>query len=188
MRVEPSGRAPVWSDVLTEPVSRAPEWLDVLTEPVQRASVILEQISRVDFIDMPSVGTSMYPLIVEGDICRFMACVADDVRLGEVFLFMDCAGHLVAHRLLRKLTKGGQTRYQFKGDANRNPDAPVELAQILAKLVLIQKRRWLNPNQGLAWVWGEWLVAVPNTARFLQIALRLSRRLALGRREPSERN
>lgn len=54
-------------------------------------------------------------------------------RTGEVWVFSDAGGHLVAHRYLRR--RSG--RCVFRGDSERQSDSPVEPAWVVGRVHLV---------------------------------------------------
>ena len=57
-------------------------------------------IRKNEYLDLPAEGTSMFPFIQEGDICRFCECDPLRLKKGDVVLFYtryrstDCASLL----------------------------------------------------------------------------------------------
>jgi signal peptidase I len=85
-------------------------------------------------------GTSMRPLIVEGDrIVMEPVQASTTIRPGDIVVFESASG-LVAHRIIDRSTRNGRTCYREKGD-NRFYPTCIDHAAILGKVVQIQKPR-----------------------------------------------
>ncbi|MFC0216446.1 hypothetical protein ACFFK0_29035 [Paenibacillus chartarius] len=128
-----------------------------------------ELLHRKGWIELPAQGTSMFPLICEGDICRFAACGPGELERGDVVLYSSASGRLVAHRLLR--VESGRLLLVCKGDTNLGCDEPVAPEQLLGKLVRINKRRLrlLADGTAVRW-WGLTVMAVPQLSWLLRKA------------------
>jgi signal peptidase len=94
-------------------------------------------IERQGWIELPSNGCSMFPLIRQGSVCRFSRDL-EPVRVGDVLLFVSLAGALVGHRLHRIERDGAAVRYVCRGDSNLTFDAPVTAERIVGKLTDIR--------------------------------------------------
>lgn len=138
---------------------------------------IARLIRQIGELEIPSSGTSMRPLIREGDRCRFVPLTGRP-SLGDILLVAEPDGRLVGHRLIRVAKAGEETLYICKGDSNLNPDAPARAGQILGKMTDIRKRRFvLHADQGLARWWGRLLVRRPGLSRLVRLYVRAERRL-----------
>ncbi len=87
-----------------------------------------QQIRRV-----PAVGSSMLPLIAEGDLL-LVAPGTRDIRVGDVIVFHTEEG-LIAHRVLRIRRRQDRWIWLTKGDNALAPDPPVRGEQILGRVV-----------------------------------------------------
>jgi signal peptidase len=101
--------------------------------------LIKEVIQKRGWIDLPADGTSMYPLIKKGNICRFVSCKTSTMKKGDIILFQTENGTLVAHRFLKSHYNSNQVEYLFKGDTNLGLDEPIKDEKIIGRLVLINK-------------------------------------------------
>jgi signal peptidase I len=138
---------------------------------------IARLIREIGELEIPSSGTSMRPLIREGDRCRFVP-LAGRPSLGDILLVAEADGRLVGHRLIRVAEAGEETLYICKGDSNLNPDAPARANQIIGKMTDIRKRRFvMRADQGLARWWGRLLVRRPGLSRLIRQYVRAERRL-----------
>lgn len=138
------------------------------------ASIVRKLIAEYGEMDMPSSGTSMFPLIREGNICRFAVWKGELPKKGDILLAEAPSGGLVGHRLIRVVWYGGDWQLICKGDSNVNSDPPLAKAQIIGKLVHVRKgQRVLLVHRGLARVWGLLFCAFPGLSRVIRLYLRL---------------
>lgn len=126
-------------------------------------SSIKSILQKRGWIDIPSSGVSMYPLIKQGDICRFIPLESTrKLKKGDILLFVHEKGSLVGHRYYRQYVKDGETFFIFKGDTNALPDTPVKSSQIVGKLSLIKKGKLQFKPQGLLIkLWGIIVFTLP---------------------------
>ncbi|WP_142317511.1 S24/S26 family peptidase [Bacillus sp. AFS002410] len=96
---------------------------------------------------MPAIGKSMFPYIQEGDICRFIDKKPNFLKTGEVALFYNRNGQLVAHRLHKTFIYHDEQSFLFKGDSNLGFDELVSESQIIGKLEYINGR--IKPTENL---------------------------------------
>ncbi|WJH32297.1 hypothetical protein N6H14_17915 [Paenibacillus sp. CC-CFT747] len=117
-------------------------------------ALIRHRLHSQGYMDLPAVGSSMFPYIRQGMICRFVPVKAPDISPGDILLFHDQAGRLVAHRCLRLPKDNGETGYVCKGDANVGYDQPIEAGCIVGKLAYVHRRRAgerLEPMAASVW-------------------------------------
>lgn len=160
------------------------------------AAVLLRLIREKGELEIPSRGVSMFPLIREGDRCRFVP-LTEAPRLGDILLVAEAGGRLVGHRLVRIAGAGEEVLYICKGDSNVNPDAPAVAGQIIGKLADIRRGRSarsavqadkgmarfsVQADKGMARWWGRLLVRWPGLSRLVRGYLRAERRLGRMRR------
>lgn len=113
----------------------------VIKPNLDTVSAIRERLRNRGFVDIASSGTSMYPLIRHGDICRFESVqYVSRVKIGDVLLYAQ-GGQLVGHRLLSVEWDNSRTVLYCKGDANIFADEVIVIDQVLGKLVRIRKAR-----------------------------------------------
>lgn len=129
-------------------------------------------VKRKGWIDLPSYGTSMFPLIREDDVCRFVSCGPADLQRGDVVLFVTAAGQLVAHRFYRTEWIHNKAHYLCKGDTNLGFDEPVSDERIIGRLAYIQKKnRRIQTNRLIFDVWGRLVVSIPHISWLLRMYL-----------------
>ena len=135
-------------------------------------------LQKQGWVDLPSVGVSMYPLIQEGDICRFIPLGSEEVRKGEVLLFVSNQGQLIGHRYFDNFVENGVLYYVCKGDTNFSVDYPVEKSQLIGKLAYIKKEKFqLNSKGFIARLWGGIVLTFPSLPRGCKKYLELRTRL-----------
>ena len=98
-------------------------------------------IRKNEYFDLPAEGTSMFPFIQEGDLCRFCECDSLQLKKGDVALFYTNTGQLIVHRFYGRKVVDDEMYYIFKGDTNLGIDQPVLQEQIIGKLLFIKKRK-----------------------------------------------
>jgi signal peptidase len=127
------------------------------------ASYLIKEIIRKQgWIDLPAEGTSMYPLIKRGNICRFVSCEAMKLKKGEIILFQNSSGSLIAHRLLSTKWKDKQVKYLLKGDTNFGLDEAIHYDQIIGKLTSIKKAKYRLRLPSLSVnVWSQMILLFP---------------------------
>lgn len=135
-------------------------------------------LERKGFILLPSHGVSMAPIIRTGSVCRFEPLVLEELKQGDIILYVAATGELVGHRFLRTVPQQGRTFYLCKGDYNRAPDALVPPENILGRMVSIQyKNAWVPTDSLWMKAWGKLMVHGPALSLGIQIGARLYRKL-----------
>jgi signal peptidase len=129
-------------------------------------------IEKNGWIDLPAQGTSMYPFIRRGDICRFISCEAASLQKGDIILFRTSEGCLIAHRFLQTMEIQQQTRYLFKGDTNLGRDEAVSHEQIIGKLAwIVRNKAMIHVTDITVRFWSAWILLFPFTSRVLRMYL-----------------
>lgn len=127
-------------------------------------------MKKKGWVDLPSQGTSMFPFIMKGDICRFVSCEAADLLKGDIALFSAANGQLIAHRFYRSITIRDQLYYVFKGDTNLGFDEPIGAQDIIGKLICIRKKRsQIRVTHFIASIWSRLIVSFPVSSRLLRM-------------------
>ncbi|OME85244.1 hypothetical protein BK120_12045 [Paenibacillus sp. FSL A5-0031] len=90
-------------------------------------------IQRTGKIELPSAGISMYPLIKEGNVSTFLSMQREELKLGDICLFVTDQGALIGHRLYAVKQDGSKELFIFKGDTCYEPDDPVPFTSILGR-------------------------------------------------------
>ncbi len=94
--------------------------------------------------EMTGKGTSMFPLITEGERCVFKSVSGQLLTPGKIYLYADDQGRFVVHRLIYEKQSG----LYLKGDANLGMDPPVKADQVIGELIKVKKHsKWVSPNE-----------------------------------------
>jgi signal peptidase I len=134
--------------------------------------LLIRVMRRRGWIELPARGTSMYPFIQKGDICRFIVTKAESIKKGDILLFRTSSGNLVAHRFCRMVTRNQQLHYLCKGDTNLKHDEAISLDQMIGKLTRIERnRRIIHATDLFAFVWGRTVLTFPMIALLLRFYL-----------------
>ncbi len=124
--------------------------------------LIKSTVVKDGYIDLPSMGDSMFPLIKQGDICRFYSLNHNSIKKGDIILYFTDSGRLVAHRYIKALYLEDKIQYIFKGDANLGLDQPVFENQLLGKLQFIKRgNKKLLVDNSLFFYWGKIILLFP---------------------------
>ena len=124
--------------------------------------LINQSIRNKGWIDLPAEGTSMYPLIKNGDLCRFILCEPHSLKRADIALFYTRMGELVAHRFYYKQLSDDRIVFHFKGDTNLGFDGPVSEEQIIGKLTMIHRaQRKISVEKPAVFLWGKLIMTLP---------------------------
>lgn len=102
-------------------------------------------IKRTGKLELPSAGISMYPLIKEGNVSTFLAVRREELKIGDICLFVTEQGALIGHRLYAVKQDGARELFIFKGDTCFEPDDPVPFASILGRWSGVSRNRRFQP-------------------------------------------
>jgi len=81
----------------------------------------------------------MHPTIRDGEALTVMPVAAHAVRRGDIILYKAVRG-VTAHRVVRiEGERGAARRFHLRGDAALSADAPVSAAQILGRVVAVER-------------------------------------------------
>lgn len=143
-----------------------------------RVVVSLKQMmSKKGYIDVPSHGFSMYPLIRTGYVCRFVPAEPGELKKGDIVLFAAPNRTMVGHRYYGTRTIGTERFYLFKGDSNPSFDPPIRGDQVMGRMVWIRKPGRTRRTDSIAMkAWAALLVRFPSATKLVHYMLRLSRR------------
>lgn len=140
-------------------------------------------VRKNGWIDLPAQGSSMFPFIRHGDLCRFVPCEEAQLRAGDIVLYHSVSGQLVAHRLhLIRTDRKAPALFVCKGDTNLGPDQPIRYDQIIGKLQFVQKAKsarhtyWpaskdLYMTDAAALAWALLMLKIPAASRLLNLYL-----------------
>lgn len=141
------------------------------------ADFLFHAIKKNGWIELPAQGSSMFPFIQQGDICRFIPCEASTLKKGDIILYHSFTGQLIAHRFCKAVWMLDERHYIFKGDTNLSSDEPVSQAQMIGKLVSVQKsKKTIRMTDSTARVWSRMIFAFPNLSRLIMMYVNKKRR------------
>lgn len=123
----------------------------------EAAYLIKRKMQTAGYIDLPAEGTSMYPFIHPGDLCRFLLCEPYLLKRGDVVLYYSRGQRLVAHRFSHM----NGDDFLFKGDTNLGFDEPVEEELILGRLTWVQSKKKKEAENFISIVWGKLILNFP---------------------------
>lgn len=107
---------------------------------------------------IPISGRSMLPLIQNGDNVLVEHGVGR-INRGDIIVFLQ-ADKMVAHRVLRIERKGASFTLTAKGDNNPYFDPPVEVKQVIGRVLKIKRGDdWISIDTP-GWRFLGWLIAV----------------------------
>ncbi|WP_284285526.1 signal peptidase I [Alicyclobacillus fastidiosus] len=127
------------------------------------------RIRQHGWIEIPSSGTSMYPFIAQGNVCRFYPVWPSQIKRGDILLFSTGHGRLFGHRVFQTSEHHGHIEYVCKGDTNRFPDDSIVDTQIIGKLVVVRKR-WcsLRTDGFIGRSWTKLMVVFPSGGMWIR--------------------
>lgn len=119
-------------------------------------------IEKDGFLELPAHGNSMFPLIKRGDVCRFVPCSPGSLMKGDIILFHNDQGQLIAHRFIEVEANNDVRHYLFKGDTNLGYDQPVTADQLIGRLTFIKKKQQeISTHDATPQLWGKLLLTLP---------------------------
>ena len=84
-------------------------------------------------------GTSMSPLIRDGDVVLIEPICSKLLKPSEIVLFTNQQGNLVLHRVLKRWKKDDEVLYLLKGDQVATPDGIYENEKIFGRLKAVER-------------------------------------------------
>ena len=131
-----------------------------------------------------ALGSSMLPWLLSGDLLFIQRVEVPRVRPGEIVLFAR-QERLFVHRVIRKRRRDGQLLLMSKGDALPRADGPVSSAELLGRVVWIERGgRRIDLGSRRQLVLGRVLSSVSLSSRFWHPAARAAKRLLRAARRP----
>jgi signal peptidase len=136
------------------------------------SQLVSKVLKKYRLIDLPAQGTSMLPLIKEGDICTFRTCDPSKLKKGDIVLFFSSESKLVAHRFYYSKRIDNKQFFLFKGDTNLKQDHPVTKEHIVGKLTYIKtKKRKVSASQFSFELWSKAILLFPIISYWLRLLL-----------------
>jgi signal peptidase I len=84
-------------------------------------------------------GSSMVPFIRDGDILTIQPVEFSALRIGDIVVYKREANRAIAHRIVKKTSKGGQRELLIRGDSSGCDDGWVKLVQVLGRVIYAQR-------------------------------------------------
>lgn len=124
--------------------------------------LLRKTVLKDGYIELPSWGDSMFPLIKQGDICRFRHFDYESLQKGDIVLYWSEKGRLIAHRFVKRVYQFEEVQYLFKGDTNIGYDKPVNEDQLMGKLELIKRGdKNIMIEDFSFYIWGRMILFFP---------------------------
>ena len=113
-------------------------------------------------------GGSMVPWISDGDTLTVVPKERADIRLGDVVFYRSAAGAIVVHRVVKRDVRGGREGFLVKGDWRPQADGWITGAQILGRVVSVERggRRLDITQVPIRWAQHLWFGLEP-VSRYL---------------------
>jgi hypothetical protein len=113
------------------------------TEPLDIASPLFIPLARKLLAEGRSIrfaarGTSMSPFVRDGDLLTVEPARANNLRIGDIVLFLTSADKLVAHRLHGGAASPEGQRLLVRGDNQIESDL-IEPAQVLGRAIDVRR-------------------------------------------------
>lgn len=110
-----------------------------MTVPREEFSELTESLLRGGHvIRLRAFGSSMYPTIRSGNLLWIEPC-PEGPRLGEVCLFRNDQGRVIAHRLVEAVNQNGKSLYRAKGDFLISSRDILTPERILGKVTAVER-------------------------------------------------
>jgi signal peptidase len=144
------------------------DWLSMQFNK-EESRLVSKVLKKYRLIDLPAQGTSMFPLIKEGDICTFRSCDPSKLKKGDIVLFFSSESKLVAHRFYQSKRIDNEQLFLFKGDSNIKEDHPITREHIIGKLAFIKrKRKKISITQFQYEIWSKAILLFPIISYWLR--------------------
>lgn len=153
-------------------------------EFIELSSQILD---RGNCLRFQAKGNSMFPVIKHSDILTIEPIMDKEIYWADILFFKAAGGHIVAHRLVKKILQDKELLLVTKGDFLLGNDEKIRLKDVLGRVKSIERNgQVINLTSGM----GKWLnllfaVISPLIIEFREIAgnlLRLIQGLSAYRR------
>jgi signal peptidase I len=84
-------------------------------------------------------GTSMQPLVRDGDLLLVEPVDANQLRVGDVVFCITHPGHILVHRVVRRFTGREGSSFLVQGDNVTSPDGLIPQAQVYGRVAGIER-------------------------------------------------
>src|SRR5947199_9582404 len=108
--------------------------------------ITAELLRRGAYVRFRGIGASMRPTIEDGELITVAPVAPESVKRGDILLYQNERG-VFAHRVVGRvkgtvpLLEGDCTldHYLLRGDASVSCDPPVQLEQVIGRVVAVQR-------------------------------------------------
>ena len=108
--------------------------------------ITAELLRRGAYVRFRAIGASMQPTIEDGELITVAPMAPESVKRGDILLYQSESG-VHAHRVVGRvkgtvpLLEGDcpLDHYLLRGDASVSCDAPVQLEQVIGRVVAVQR-------------------------------------------------
>ena len=108
--------------------------------------LMTELLRRGAYVRFRAIGASMQPTIEDGELITVAPVAPESVKRGDILLYQSESG-VHAHRVVGRvkgtvpLLEGDcpLDHYLLRGDASISCDAPVQLEQVIGRVVAVQR-------------------------------------------------
>lgn len=136
-----------------------------------------EILARGDSIRFKAHGSSMFPLIQNGDLLTICPFEVWDVQPGDVIFYQTRGGKCVAHRVIRIDSRDDHLVLITKGDASPSSKESIHEGQILGQVAGIHRgNRRINLHRNLWWILSRHF---PVFLHFIYLVVRVHRKIRL---------
>lgn len=113
------------------------------------AGLTRDVLSKGGTLGFKARGTSMFPLIRDGDTLVVRSVPLDRFTRGTVAFYQLDGGRLLAHRVIETCCETTHTGLKVRGDAAAGPADTIDAKQVLGQVVaVIRKGRRLSLEYG----------------------------------------
>jgi hypothetical protein len=111
---------------------------------------LLQELADQGFTgELPVRGTSMRPTLLDGDRIWLIPATAEELRLGDIVVWMDRTGPII-HRYVGWWRTRQGWRVLTKGDGVHRLDRPVHPDCVVGRAVALVRRGEVEPLDGAA--------------------------------------
>jgi hypothetical protein len=132
-----------------------------------------------DSIRFKAHGSSMFPLIRDGDLLTIQPLNPGEVKLKQVIFYQTAGEKLIVHRVIRIEPQDHHRSLTVRGDASPGSEEWIREEQALGQVVRIHRgNKHINLNRNIWWIMSRYF---PGFLPFIYFVVRIERKL---RRNP----
>lgn len=121
----------------------------VADEPLT-STIESDQTGDSPLFSVSVTGASMFPVLYSGDKVLVKKTALEELRVGDIIIWIDRTQERVAHRIVSLDTSSTPALITTKGDVHCETDAPVAFSRVLGKIVAVLREgelKWLKELQ-----------------------------------------